>query len=365
MTMIFLFLQTLNNFNISKKDDENDLHGNEPIYVSFATISSKKEIHQNKFIYYGQKNENQIKFKYQDGGKEVLSMVWKDSDPGPGAAVSIESFERFSYGHFSASFKSPDTSDQPNAGVISSFYLLFNDHKHRLDQDGDGIRDTSEIDFEFLGASPSEVHLTAHIDYEDNENRESTTRIIDLKDGREIECFHIKVKNGEKTKTPLTNQPSVPKIPGYKNTDYHTFGIDYFKNKLTLWIDINGVKTSLFELSKGYIPLYPMYILGNIWWTDNWTPSGIINEDAIEKPKNEPSVNYEWIKWEPCTTEEDQLYNQDQNINEISSPKKSSKVGLIVGIIVPIVVVVVIVVVVLIVFKRKHVSNEENSTISF
>ena len=105
---------------------------------------------------------NTVEGDVLEDGTTVAVLTWKSGLPQNSFAVSIGTNPTFSYGHFSARLKSPDTSRQPNIGLISSFYLY---GSQEGDSNDDGFRDLSELDFEFVNAAPEYVYLNSHVGY--------------------------------------------------------------------------------------------------------------------------------------------------------------------------------------------------------
>ncbi|KAH0788263.1 glycoside hydrolase family 16 protein [Histomonas meleagridis] len=259
------------------------------------------------FIFYGDDDGNYFTFgETDDDGSSVVKMTWNGKTKLPDGALYVESNDRYSYGHLSCRIKNPDSNSQPNAGIVTSLFMVFNS-KEFVDIDGDGIKDTNELDIEFLAAAPNEVHFTVHNNYDDNGDGERISRNVNIATGESLFFRHIKTKDGETTITDLEAEP-FQAIPDYSNTNWNVYGIDYFKKKIVMWLEHDGKKVTLFEITSG-IPQAPMYILGNIWWTDSWYPGD--QKEAVERPTFSPTLEFDWIKWEPCTPEEDELYNKD------------------------------------------------------
>ena len=346
MFFFFLFF----NFSFSAEDENVEKN---PFIDSFDS-----EQESEFYTYTGNKNENHLIQYEKEGENTVVKLTWVDGTAGPGEAVYLESYKRFTYGHLSARFKNPDSSSQPNAGVVSSLFMIFNPDQFS-DIDNDGIMDTAEIDLEFLAAAPKEIHITSHVNYQDGDNNERISKNINIETGEILFFRHIKAKDGKETIENM-EAPEIKPIPGYSNTNFNVFGIDYFRTKLRIWIENDGEKVVLFEIDKG-IPQYPMYIDANVWWTDNWYPGD--QKEAVEKPTFNPSLVYDWIKWDPCTEEEEELYNKipvdDNNNNDgDNNNDDDDNDDEIVKIVVPVVVVLVVViaigiVVAVIVYKKR------------
>lgn len=295
-----------------------------------------------------------------DGSKSVVIEWDPQRKAGPGGGAYIESEKRYSYGHYLFRMKSPDTSAQTNAGVVSSFFLYYSPET-RQDKDNNSIADLSEIDFEFLAGNPEEIHLTAHIAYEDGVGSELSTRCLNLATGQIIHSYHLIELNGQ-TQTTQIESDSIPTIPGYKNTDFHTFGLDYYPDYLRYFINHDDKNITLFEISTK-IPFYPMYIDCNVWHTNNWYPDD--KEECVQKPEIPIELRFQFIHYEPLSETEtspsptSNLYTTTTTSNQ----KKKHTAAIVIPIV--FIAVVGISIAFLILYKRKRQNSKDNETLDF
>src|SRR5689334_13862202 len=84
---------------------------------------------------------------------------------GPSGGPNLQSPILYGFGAFEARLKTVDCSMQPNSGVISGFFTYLNDG---TDQDGNGVKDNSEIDFEWLCAEPNAFWMTMWTDFQES-----------------------------------------------------------------------------------------------------------------------------------------------------------------------------------------------------
>src|SRR5690349_10670363 len=83
----------------------------------------------------------------------------------PNGGPNLQSTDVFTYGTYEARFKTADCSSQPNSGVITGFFTYLNDG---TDQDGNGVKDNIEIDFEWLCAEPNVMWMTMWTDFQES-----------------------------------------------------------------------------------------------------------------------------------------------------------------------------------------------------
>lgn len=247
---------------------------------------------------------------FEQDDKKTLIIKWDNNQgPDPAGAVEFQSQKFFQYGKYTVRMKCPDTSDQPNAGVISSFFLYVKPREPR-DLDNDGIDDVSEIDFEFMAGDPRQIYMTLHTG-SGTDSYERKQRVVDLRNGAILQTIYDMRKNGKTTQTPLQHEPqTIPAIRTYSNTKWNTYGFDYYPDKVVFWYDNNGERVLLWD-ARGKIPNIPMFIYGTLWWSKYWPPMGMPQKK--EKPTIPINASYEWIKFEP-------FENTDNNPETPNSP---------------------------------------------
>ena len=98
-------------------------------------------------------------------GKIVQLAIAAFPSAGPGGGPNLQSTQLFGFGTYETRMKTADCSSQPTTGIINGFFTYLNDG---TDQDGNGVKDNSEIDFEWLCAEPNVVWLTQWTDFQES-----------------------------------------------------------------------------------------------------------------------------------------------------------------------------------------------------
>jgi hypothetical protein len=222
---------------------------------------------------------------------------------GPGGGPNLQSKELFHYGTYEARLKTADCSSQPSTGIISGFFTYLNDGS---DQNGNGLRDNSEIDFEWLCAEPNVIWVTQWTDYQESPTlgMKRIMRELDLATGvvRQTcysEGFGACTQN--LTGSATEGQPaSITPIPGYNSaTAYYTYGFTWQSNRLTWYIyhPTNGSKIILWDYRgpTTRITQRAAWYMFNVWHTPSWPPPG--NPGAIQAPNSARNIKIDWATY--------------------------------------------------------------------
>ncbi len=223
---------------------------------------------------------------------------------GPGGGPNIVSSDAsYGFGTYEASLKTADCSTQPNTGIISGFFTFLNDG---TDQNGNGIKDNSEIDFEWLCAEPNVVWITMWTDYQDSPTlaMRRVYREIDISTGQirqtcYSEGFGACTEN--LTGSASEGSPSsITAIPDYNSaTAYHTYGFTWASNEVTWYVydPATAEKIILWDYQgpTARITQRPARYMINVWHTNNWTPPGL--PGAIEQNNTPRTMKVDWASY--------------------------------------------------------------------
>lgn len=127
--------------------------------VNHFTFQSREVCLRNFYWYHGV-----VEFNVNENDNDItaLKLTWNSSaGAGTTPAVNMQTQNRYRYGHFETKMRTPDTSSDPTAGVVSSFFTYWKPKAQ--DENHDGVEDVAEIDFEFLAGNPHQIHLTVHV----------------------------------------------------------------------------------------------------------------------------------------------------------------------------------------------------------
>ena len=308
---------------------------------------------------------NTIEGSALDDGTTVAVLTWKAGFPQDQYSVNVGTLFHFMHGHFSARFKSPDTSSQPNIGLTTSFYLY---GTHGKDIDGDGMRDTSRMTYEFVNAAPEYVLMTTQsgrgtTDHPTDSNYlDLMTRQIQMKEGR---IDHTQIKTlfgGVLNQTNIEQNDNIDAYPDFSIRDFHVFGMDWYKKRAVYWVENDeGKKINLWEHDQK-VPQLPMQMFGSMWWANE--SSLAESPDAVEKPNFNPIFLFDWIKYEPLEEGIDDYGNpiSSSDLNQDQSPNGNTVV-----IVVPIVVAVVVIAIVvaaIFIIRARNKQKEESAEVA-
>ena len=230
---------------------------------------------------------------------KVLKLLFPANDPSnhPLDGPTVESTQEYSYGTFRARMKA--ASCNSNEGVVSAFFLYWADPI---------TGDTTEIDFEILGASPYIVYMTIWTFYTDNPTTSfsKTTRAVDLRTGEIWESAHPAhtydlPQNGYLPQT----------IPGYDSSaDYYEYGFAWLQNSVDFFIvDAHGNIIDLWNTPGDVpIPTHPAQICFEVWHPGppghdgdtSWTPVDKSNP-ATNPPSSDAVALVDWVDYKSET----------------------------------------------------------------
>lgn len=235
-----------------------------------------------------------------EDGKALELVLAAGSAAGPGNGPEIETLSTREYGTYSTRLKIADCSAQPNAGVVTGYFIYFNDGS---DADGDGLADNTEIDFEWLCAEPQTVYLTMWTDYRDSdEAHQRVGRAINLQSGEiEYSCYFEAFGDCQRL-SGIENQPeSVAAMPTYDSSaGYAVYGFQWTRRRVTWWMEnpATGQRVILWDYQGlERIPDHVAYFMTNVWHTATWTPPGL--PGAVEAPNAPLSGRVDWTRFEP------------------------------------------------------------------
>ena len=236
-------------------------------------------------------------------GKVVELTAGPGLPSGPTAGPNIRSNALYGYGTYEARLKTADCSSQPNTGLINGFFTYFNDG---TDQNGNGLVDNSEIDFEWLCAEPNVIWISMWTDYQEApEAFRRVYRIVDLASGTIRETCYSTTWSCTQSMTGSATeaQPAaVTPIPGYNSaTAYYTYGFTWLADRLTWYVlhPSTGQKIILWDY-RGPAARFtqrPAYFYLNLWHSQNWAPPGM--PGAIEPPSSPRHLRVDVARYNP------------------------------------------------------------------
>jgi chitodextrinase len=219
----------------------------------------------------------------------------------PNGGPNLQSPTLYGFGTYEARFKTPDCSSQPSTGMVTGFFTYLNDG---TDQDGNGVRDNSEIDFEILCAEPNVLWLTQWTDFQESPlAMKRLFRELDLATGTiRSTCYSegYGVCTENLTGNPTQGQPSsITPIAGFNSaTAYYTYGFTWLSNRLTWYIyhPTTGAKIILWDYQgpTARITQRQAYYMFNVWHTPNWSPPGMGATAQNNTPRH---FNIDWAKF--------------------------------------------------------------------
>lgn len=231
-------------------------------------------------------------------GKALLLQVPIDALAGPGGGPQAETGEKALHGTFTARIKTVDCAGQNDAGVVTGFFTYFNDGS---DQNGDGIADNSEIDFEWLCAEPQTLYLTMWTDYDDTRHKR-VGRQINMATGAIKYTSYFESFGTGTALVGLENQPkTLTGLPGYNSAArYHEYGFSWSASRVIWWIvhPTTGEKVVLWDYqgNAARIPARPAYYMINAWHSKTWAVDS--RPTAIKPPSSPVSAYVDWVKYD-------------------------------------------------------------------
>jgi len=221
---------------------------------------------------------------------------------GPGGGPNLQSPILYGFGTYETRMKTLDCSSQPNTGAISGFFTYLNDG---ADQNGNSVKDNSEIDFEWLCAEPNVVWLTMWTDYQDSPlAMKRVYRELDIASGTirrtcYSEGFGACTQN--LTGSPTEGSPStIAGLSGYNSSAaYYTYGFTWATNRMTWYMyhPSTGAKIILWDYQgpTSRITQRPAYYMFNAWHTNNWPPPN--NPNAVQQPNSPRHLKLDWVTY--------------------------------------------------------------------
>ncbi len=234
-------------------------------------------------------------------GKAVQLALPANAAAGPGSAPNLQSTTLYSFGTFEARMKTANCSTQPNTGIVNGFFTYLNDG---TDQNGNGVADNSEIDFEILCAEPNVIWLTQWTDYQDSPlAMKRIYRELDLASGQiRRTCYSegYGVCTQDLTGSGTEGSPSsITPISGFNSsTAYYTYGFTWASNRLTWYIyNSSGQKIILWDYQgpSARITQRSAYYFFNVWHTSSWAPT--TNGAALESNNTPRYLNVDWATY--------------------------------------------------------------------
>jgi beta-glucanase (GH16 family) len=215
---------------------------------------------------------------------------------GPSGGPNLQSPILYGFGTYEARIKTVDCSMQPNSGVITGFFTYLNDG---TDQDGDGVKDNSEIDFEWLCAEPNVVWLTMWTDFQESPlAMRRVYRELDIATGTiRRTCYSegYGACTQDLTGSSTEGQPAtIAGLSGYNSSAaYYTYGFTWATNRMTWYMyhPSTGAKIILWDYQgpTTRITQRSAYYMFNAWHTNNWSPTNM--PGAFEQPNSDRQVN--------------------------------------------------------------------------
>lgn len=265
---------------------------------------------------------NQAGFTHQSGvasavepETDVLRLTIDTAD-GAGAwqGPNFNSRKLCHFGTYTARLRVPDATAQPKAGAVVGFYTYYNDTYGSdlpKDENGNGLPDNSEIDFEWLVADPQVIYLTAYTDYDDaTGNTRKVGRVINLAKGTIYSTIYAERLGTTGTRlTGVENTPeSIPAVADYDPVSrFYTYGFDWHPDRIRWWILLPG--SSVDGLVGDTLVLWdyrgpteritqkPARLMINLWHTRDWPVQTV--PGSIEKPTIDLSLEVDRVSYTP------------------------------------------------------------------
>ncbi len=236
-----------------------------------------------------------------EDGKALQLSIGKGAAVSPAGGSEVESKSLFQYGTLTARIRTADCKEQPNAGIVTGFFTYFNDGS---DQNGNGLPDNSELDFEWLCGEPQVLYLTFWTDYRDADAvSKRVTRTVNLATGKILDTEYREGWGAGTKLTGAENDPTtVATVAGYNSsTAFYEYGLSWDAERVLGWM-INPKDSSRLVLwdyrgPRARIPARASRFLINAWHTNTWTPPD--NPAANQAPANTISALVDWAAYDP------------------------------------------------------------------
>ena len=260
-----------------------------------------------------------------------------DNEAEPWQGPNFESTRLTRFGRYSARIKIPGVEDQPLVGGVVGFFTYYNDEYNNelpKDENGNGLNDNSEIDFEWLIANPQLVYMTAWTDHDVSTGIcRKVARIVNLATGQILTTNYVNGRLGSSgvQLTGVENQPetirSIPEFDASKN--FYTYGFDWRTDNIRWWIlnPENELDTIVLwdyrenpANEERRITQKPAFLLFNFWHTNNWAAEGVRN--STQRPNRIFHAEFDWVRYETLAA----IDNTTSITRENITPSKTAKI---------------------------------------
>ena len=238
-------------------------------------------------------------------GTTTLTLTLDTADAaGAWQGPNYQTSRLLGFGTYSARIKTASArgTEQPLAGAVAGFFT----YRHDTDDNGNGVLENSEIDFEWLIADPRVIYLTAWVDVNDDPWRVTKiNRTIDLSRGRILQTVwqNLDGTSGSFSDS-LSNSPStIAAIPDYDaSARFYVYGFDWATDRIRWWMvdpasPADTVVLWDFRGDAKYITQQPAYLMLNFWHTADWSVEGVPN--STQKPRLPFATQFDWVRFVP------------------------------------------------------------------
>ncbi len=239
-------------------------------------------------------------------GTTTLTLTLDTADAaGAWQGPNYQTSRLLGFGTYSARIKTASArgTEQPLAGAVAGFFT----YRHDTDDNGNGVLENSEIDFEWLIADPRVIYLTAWVDVNDDPWRVTKiNRTIDLSRGRILQTVwqNLDGTSGSFSDS-LSNSPStIAAIPDYDaSARFYVYGFDWATDRIRWWMvdpasPADTVVLWDFRGDAKYITQQPAYLMLNFWHTADWSVEGVPN--STQKPRLPFATQFDWVRYVPA-----------------------------------------------------------------
>jgi len=241
-------------------------------------------------------------------GTTVMTLTIDTADAaGAWQGVNFQTPNLLGFGTYAARVKTPTAKDsamnQPLAGAVVGFFT----YRHDADDNGNGVLENSEIDFEWLIADPRVIYLTAWVDVNDDPWRVTKiNRTIDLSRGRILQTVYENLDGTRGSFTDeLSNSPStIAAIPDYDaSARFYVYGFDWATDRIRWWMidPASPADTIVLWDYRGdvkYVTQQPAYLMFNFWHTDSWSVEGV--PSSTQRPRHPFAAQFDWVSYTPA-----------------------------------------------------------------
>jgi chitodextrinase len=205
------------------------------------------------------------------------NMPWGEGDT-PSYASEAVFNTKTHYGRYEARVKFATC--EPTEELVNGIFIYHNDGS---DQNGNGIADNTEIDFEWLCGEPDTLWLTTWTDYESDTAFRKKSRAINLRTGDYKQTANGREgEHGNYTET--GNMPDV-RIADFPSNHYYVLGFDWEPDRIHWYMIIDGKEVTLWDLTQqNIIPQREANFIVNLWHSahhwNTWTPADYPSSDG-------------------------------------------------------------------------------------